>query len=465
MKKILILIIVSLIFYGLWRWNSPYPSVLNWDIWEHQTVVSAIRAGHFALVPSQLSDTFRFDGYTTAFHMLIAGAQTILHTQNIPGFWWIAEGVFFVLTSIGTYMFVKEITKNTSTAIMAGVLSAGLFESAVAFTTLFLLPQTIAALLWVVGMAFVAKQKTTKQRLLVATLATLIILPFHAIVGALGGLFLFVLAVQPNINLLLVLIASYAIPTFLATQFHLAALNGGEALYFNQSLLEKLTLMRQWYGLLPIPLLALGMWKGNKALNTILVASIGLMASPFPYVLKFMVIVHYILVAVMAVGISKLVKLNLLSLTLLTVTVACIFFTNTTAWKNPLLFRGVATQISTDELQAAEFLRSTQDHVLLVSDPATQGILEALTGIDTQGGAYMNAQSRQDLLKMNIRQGTILVISARTMKWLASDTKDQMSIAFNIWRPDDLSMNDELYIQKLGFHEIYRNSSMVIFRI
>src|SRR5450759_2105555 len=98
MKKLLVLLSVA--FYALWRWNSPYPSPLNWDIWEHQTVVNAIRSGSFALLPSQLSDTFRFNGYTTLFHVITAGIQNVLHVQNIPGFWWIAEGIFFVLTTL-----------------------------------------------------------------------------------------------------------------------------------------------------------------------------------------------------------------------------------------------------------------------------------------------------------------------------------------------------------------------------
>lgn len=494
MKKILFLIIISVIFYAIWRWNSPYPNPLNWDIWEHQTVINAIRHGSFAALPSQLSDTFRFDGYTTAFHLVLAGIQNLFKVQNILGFWWIAEGIFFVLTTLATYAFIYAITKNKLAAIAGGILSAGFFESAVAFSTLFLLPQTVAALLWVIGMTILLKQQTAKRKLIAATLTTFIILPFHAIVGALGGLFLFVMALDFNVNILLVLIASYAVPTFLAAHFGLAGLNAGEAQYFDQTLPQKLELLKGWYGFLPIPFLLLGMWKGNRTLNVMLAASIGLLASPFPYVLKFVVIIRYIMIAVMAIGIGKFLKpltsniARYFALGVVTVVTIVIFIANTTQWKNPVVFRGIATHVSSDEQDAAKFLKElygSNSQAFLISDPATQYILEPLTGIDTQGGAYMNKLSRLHLLSAvqtdnakdfvanlsQIGKTRILLfaLSARTFKWLAAGNGDQMSIAFNIWRPDALSMNDELTIQQwetaFGLHEVYRNPSIVVFEI
>lgn len=473
MKKLLILL--SVLFYALWRINSPYPSPLNWDIWEHQTVINAIRGGAFALLPSQLTDTFQFDGYTTLFHVILAAIQHVLHVQNIPGFWWIAEGVFFVLTTLATYAFVYAITKNRLAAFAGGILSAGFFESAVAFTTLFLLPQTVAALIWVVGMTVVVTQKTKQKKLLAAFITTLVILPFHAIVGTLGAVYIFIMAIEPKLNWLLVLIASYVVPTYLIAHFGLTGLNAGEAQYFNQTLPEKLALFRQWYGYLPIPFLLLGLWKGNRTLTVMFAASIGLLASPFPYVLKFVVIIRYIMIAVMAIGIGEYLKLltsniaRYIALGVLTAGTIGIFVANTSLWKNPVIFRGIASHVSVDELTAAAFLKSHYSGVFLISDPATQYILEPLSGVNTQGGAYMTSASRQKLLNMNLEPGTLLAISARTSKWLFVDSKDQMSIAFNIWRPDALSMNDELMIgqwkNRFAGKEVYRNPSIVIFEI
>ena len=61
------LALATLVSYLIWRMYSPYPSPLNWDIWEHQTAIHAILNGNISLLPSQLSDTFGFNGYTTLF--------------------------------------------------------------------------------------------------------------------------------------------------------------------------------------------------------------------------------------------------------------------------------------------------------------------------------------------------------------------------------------------------------------
>ena len=214
-------------------------------------------------------------------------------------------------------------------------------------------------------------------------------------------------------------------------------------------------------------------------------ASVGFLASPFPYVLKFIVIIHYILIAIMAIGIGECLTLmkstiaRFIGVTALIVAVGLIFITNTMAWKSTVVFRGVASEVSPDEISAANFLKSRyNNNVFLVSDPATQAILEPLTGIDSQGGAYMSEATRTVLLnalKKNdiqglkaVHQGKILLaVNARTMKWLTTTRADQMSIAFNIWRPEGLSMNDEIVIsqwqKQFSLTEVYKNPSMVIF--
>lgn len=467
MKSILFLIIVSAIFYGIWRWNSPYPYTLNWDIWEHQTVVNAIRGGAFAVNPSELSDTFQFNGYTTAFHVIVAAIQTITQTQNILGFWWIAEGAFFMLTTIAMYFFAYTLTKNKLASVMAGVLSVGFFESSMAYTTLFLIPQTLAAVLWVIAIILITRGPA-EIRLKTALLFSLMIILLHGVVGIFGGvlLLLYVFSLRGRLSVGVSLAAfalGYGIPALIASRLPVETLNAGEAMYFTQTIGQKLALMRGWYGFLPIPFLLLGMLKGNRTVTAIFALTLGVVLSPFPYVLKFAVYLHYLMIAIMAVGLVRFATLG--NLLLATTAAALIFYANITAWQQPVVFRGIASQVSSDEIAAAKFFKSNYAGAFLVSDPATQGILEALSGIDTKGGPYMNTENRKNLLGMNLKPETLLAVSARTMKWFAADPKDQMSIAFNIWRPDALSIADQLYIARLGFNEIYRNPSVVLFKL
>lgn len=504
MKPILFLIIISAIFYGIWRWNSPYPYALNWDIWEHQTVVNTIRGGSLAVNPSILSDTFRFNGYTTAFHVFIALVQQVFQTKNILGFWWIAEGVFFALTTIAMYFLAYALTKNRLASLMAGVLSAGFFESSMAYTTLFLIPQTLAALIWVIGIIWLTTTHTHETRMKIETLFALGIVLLHGVVGIFGGVLLFLYAfalhLRPNTAMSLGALAlGYLVPTFIASRYPVGSINAGEALYFTQTVSQKLALFTQWYGFLPIPFLILGLWKSHttsqKAFVLLTALALGVMLSPFPYILKFAVYTHYLMIGVMAVGLAWLVKqfhsapAKGLSLLMITIAVGLIFTTNSLAWQKPVLFHGIASQVSGDEQRAASALKSLLgQEAFLVSDPATQYIMEALSGVNSQGGAYMIESTRahiigalespdqtqfvqhlsqiDDLLTPAPNAQKLLVVSGRTFKWLESPSEKRNSITYNIWRPEALSLDNALMIEtwkeRFGLQEVYRNASVVI---
>lgn len=493
----IVLIAISAGFYFLWRYNSPYPYTLNWDIWEHQTIVNAIRSGSSALLPSALSDTFQFVGYTTLFHSLIAGIQTLFNVHNLLGFWWVAEGVFFTLTTLAAYAFSYAVTKNRWAAVVGGILSACFFESSMAYTTLFLLPQTLAALVWVIGMTILAITHTHRTR--IALMFSLIIIALHGIVGSLGALLLFIYAYVPRMkyhSALIMLAVGYAVPTLIAQFFPVGTLNSGEAENFTQTIGQKLTLFQQWYGFLPIPFLAIGIWKGQKHLLVLFAALIGIILSAFPYVLKFTIFTHYLMIAIMAVGIAwyfnqiTSIAMKGLSVVIVTLAAGLIFVANVSAWQKPVMFRGITSQISIDEMKAAEILRekNINHDMFLISDPATQYIMEPLSGVNSQGGAYMNAATRariiaaltssdqkqfdqnisyiHDLLKPETTSKKILVVSGRTFKWLESPEDKRNSISYNIWRPEALSLENMITVDtwKEQFHltEIYRNAGVVI---
>jgi len=497
----LVLIVVSAGLYLLWRLYSPYPYTLNWDIWEHQTAINAIRSGSYAIFPSGLSDTFRFDGYTTLFHFIIAGIQSVFGVKNIPGFWWVAEWIFFTGTTLATYAFSFALTKNRWAALAGGILSAVLYESSIAFTTLFLLPQTLTALMWVFGMTILTY--TPKYRLPVALLFSLLLIALHGIVGSLGAILLFIYAYAPRVNALAALGVGYLVPTLIAQYFPVSTLNSGEALDFAQTIGQKFTFFQSWYGFLPIPFLIMGIRESirsdsqcAKILVVLFAGTTGLILSSFPYVVKFNVLTHYLMIALMALGMdwymiqvrSTIVKV--LCVLLLALSGGLVFTTNIYAWQKPVMFRGIASQVSADEIDAGSRLQDMYNDstMLMISDPSTQYILEALSGINTQGGAYMIQSTRSaffdlfassdsnvfksrlseihDLLELENSYTKLLVLSGRTFKWLESTPYDRNSIAYNIWRPEALSLQNnstiESWKQQYNLQEIYRNPSVVV---
>jgi hypothetical protein len=67
--------------------------------------------------------------------------------------------------------------------------------------------------------------------------------------------------------------------------------------------------------------------------------------------------------------------------------------------KRWLRFEGVFTLVSEDETAAARFLDQPRyRQTLLVAEPATQHILEGLSGVNTAGGTYATAATRGQLM-------------------------------------------------------------------
>lgn len=505
----LLLLLFATAAYAIWRSNSPYPYPLNWDLYEHQTVINEIKAGHWALLPSQLSDTFRFDGYTTLFHTAIAATQK-LWNPDILGFWWFAE-FFHLLSAIAAaYVLTWVVTKNRITALLAGLFSAFFFESAIVFAPLFLMPQTAAAVLWIFGLAYLINQEKHKEILLDMTIISGVLFLLHGIIGAAGIAIYFVYFVinkvldrHPNLFVpMLIGIPIVIISTIagIAKIFPLTEINFGEAGYFTQSAIQKLDVMRSWYGFLPLVLLPLGLelaWDNRRGrLITILFAAvISVILSTVPYTLKFYVLGRYLTIILMAWGTNSLINRiknngwRFLSLSILIGSVLIIFIANTADWKHWLTVRGIASYVSTDDLSAIDFFKTMYPHAFIISDPATQYIIEGLAGVDSQGGAYMNEASRNSLLtaltaanaatvinNLNLISDAVkplnsatklLIVSGRTMRWLAAPESYKQNIWFNLWQPTALSMRDEIAINNmetiLGTTPIYSNNSLAIF--
>jgi hypothetical protein len=503
--------------YALWRWISPYPYSLNWDIWEHQTVIHAILSGKFSLVPSQLSDTFGFNGYTTLFHLLLAIPQGIFK-PDILGFWWIAEVYMAFLTAMAAYALTRAVTRRSDTALVAGVLSVFCFESSIVFTPFFLLPQTLAATLWSFGFAWIVETRKPDIRIILVLSAVCVAL--HAIVGG-AGVLLYILffllrairfeKISRGVRMaaLFFPIFIYAILNLSTTLFHLRNINFGEAAAFTQSITQKLAEMQSWYGYLPIILLPLGVIamalsqsktrEDNRIILFLLLTTLAVVASPAPYSMKFYIFVRYFLVVYLACGIVWLTDAvknpwgKILSVFLLLFAQGVIFWANVVHWQLPLTYQGIASQVSASDMRLAQFLKNTnrQSCSIIVSDPATSAILEGLSGVNSPGGAYMTKENRETMTQLTsapsadelnqkltmIRDGIdskpvdvyLWIVSARYLQWLDAPQEKQESLSFNVWRPQALSLSDSITIfrleTRLGITPIFANDSAVVFAI
>ncbi len=513
--KLSYMLLVAIAAFGsflLWRQYSPYPNPLNWDIWEHQTVINEIINANFALFPSQLSDTFGFTTYTTLFHVWLALPQALFH-PDVMGFWWISEAYMTFLTALAAYGLALAITKNNKTALVAGIASSFLFESSVVFTPYFMLPQTVSALCWVFGITYIISQKQKSSPWIVATFA-LTSLATHAVVGAagilLGALFVLMEQIERKNRILgttilgVLPIATYILLWFLASHLPFASLNSGEAVHYTQPFAQKLETLNIWYGFLPLLLLPFGIMhlfklpKGTGALAvlTVSAAACAVVLSPIAYSMKFYTLFRYLFLLVLSCGILQFLSLFrsrvLVVLLCLCMAGAQSLWLQTTIrdWQASLLFNGAASHISKEELNGASQLHElyATKNTMIVSDPATSYIMEGITGINSPGGAYMNPDNRRKiaaLLTENDLQTAISriqdkraaekpdtylwIVSARYFQWIAMSEEKQMDFYYNIWRPYAFSLENRIALADLEsarlMKPVFENDAMVVFEL
>ncbi|MBI2617228.1 hypothetical protein HYW55_03790 [Candidatus Gottesmanbacteria bacterium] len=507
-------LLLALIITRVWAIHTPYP--LNWDLYEHQILANEIVRGHLSFFTSRMSDAFTFNGYSSLFHTLVATAQ-ILVPSDILSFWQSITFFHLFLTILASFTLAKILTDNETVATVSAVIGAFIFESNVVYTTLFFIPQTLTSLVFVFLISHLLEVWKRRERYFpVALILTCgFLLLMHYIIGFVAvvillGVYLFlyhrsrieekmriVLIVEFLFDLLFIfLIASYFIP--------LGFINKGEAQFYAFSLADKFKFMQNSYGYLllffPIGLYALYKIKSVFARIGIIVTLIlfGLTISQFPYVLKFYVLGRYFVHVIVAFGLFVIVSRILnplfrsLAYMVFLVTILGIFITNSAYFKSINLYEDTYVQVSPSEVKAAEYLKKTYggSTALLISDPATQNVLEALSTINSAGGAYADAEIRGLLIDLTIatdssemRDGLtkisdrldssdrrLFVVGGRYFAWQNATVADKQAYFFNVWAPVDLSLADYRRIEKLkqtpsDFTFVYENPGLSIFEV
>jgi hypothetical protein len=514
---LLFCISVSILVYSLWQLHSPYP--LNWDLYEHQTLANTILQGRFSFVTSYISDTFIFNGYSSLFHFLLATSQLFLPISVLP-YWHSISVIHFTLVLLGSFLFAKEVTGNTTIAYLAAIINGFIFESTTVFTTLFFIPQTFTGVCFIFLLtqviSFYKQNKIPPLSLVIS--GSLFLFLSHYIVGGFAAVifvatyllirfqntlllraknFSFLMEMGFILVLLLIIVSPF-IP--------LGFLNNGEASYYTFTLWDKFIFMLKNYGFLLLfflPLGVLAILRRKRLIElfilVVMVCVFSVVLIQLPYVLKFYVVGRFFVHLVMAIGIYHLIyrlrpyMLDRLAFVCLFIALSIIFVANASSWKFFLSYNGEFTHVSQNEIQAAEFLKTRYQskNTLLVSDPATQYVLEALSRVNTQGGAYANENTRNELNTLselstssevanhvyNIKDAVlpnsdtrVLALSGRYFLWQKKPKEDKDALFYNIWHPIDLTLEDKktianLLSDKTHFSLLYQNPTIALLEV
>ncbi|MBI3379734.1 hypothetical protein HY029_03210 [Candidatus Gottesmanbacteria bacterium] len=511
-KTILFLGLLAGITYFIWHLKTPYP--LNWDLYEHQILANLIQKGTFSFVTSQMSDAFTFNGYSSIFQTLIASSQMLVPQINIMQFWDSITFIHLFLCLIASYYLALVVTDNEVIAGFSAVIGVLVFESNVAYTTLFFIPQNLTAVLSI--LIFIQIILGFKQNrsipLPILILSCIFLFLNHYIIGTASILLLVCVYLYYKYNLrvhifrllslgLFILIILGLIASFVSLGF----VNNGEAQFYSFDILDKLKFMQNAYGfslLMFLPLGIIALLKGHdihkKLILIISICLLGLVLLRLPYSLKFYVLTRFFVHVLMAIGIWKIlvaIKNSLLrdlAVIIFFLTLIVIFITNNAYFKSILFYKDSYIQVSKNEIDASGFLKEkySNENALLISDPATQNIMEALSSVNTPGGAYMSPSMRKQLsllhgltnsIEVNqvlntihdnlepIPNKRIFVLSGRYFSWQDSTEDEKQTYFYNIWDPTDLSFSDLKYIDLLqsdrNFNLVYLNPGVAVLEV
>jgi hypothetical protein len=503
LEAILVLVFASLLYFLVWKVNTPYPLVLNWDMYEHITLANLISQGKLSFLTTEISDTFTFNSYSPLFEVLLSIPKVIFQRDLLGIYWWL-EYFYYLFTIICSFWIAKKLFKDKLVATISSLISALVFQSFVVYAPLFLIPQTLTALL---SIFLIREIKSLKLKFLIPGLVTIFLM--HYVVGFVAVAFLGLLywiykkgLGRPNL-IILDAIAVSMLMVLANFVFKWDILSIEEAEHFNFSLWEKLGFFSDWYGVgLFIPFvigsIAIVVKRDfdKKIVLIFGLLTLGISLLPFSYFLKFYSLGGYFVNFIIAAGLvfllGKLSKiLKIAGVLWIILFLSFTFYKNQQNYKSSLQYNNLATQLSFQEIEAGKWLGlNSNKNQFLISDPSTQYIIESLSGVNTQGGAFMSLKTRKELISIkdskkpeeikkrllsikdklgNTGEEVIFVVGGRYFAWQNLSEKEQKSSYYNIWSPVRITPDDEKFIKTLDkskqFKMIYRNNEISMFRI
>ena len=499
----IVIIAISFITFSLWLVKSPQP--LNWDYYQHQLLADDIRLGNFSFFINEVSDTFGFLSYPPSFHLnlVLAQGEQQLNSQSIISFWQSITYLHFILFLFAIASLAQSLFKNKKLTFLAVIIGALIFDSAVSFTSLFFLPQTFTAVWFILLLASLFHRVNLQLKFSwwLLFLGMLFLVISHFIIGSLVALFLLAVFIYLKFPLLqkkrsqliltMIIIVFIIFGFWLARYLDLSFINRGEAASYIFDFSVVITNLYRFYGFFGLFAIVFGFFitlfsyfkdKSNTRFSwlfiNIFLISTAILFSGFPYVFKFFTIFRFFYDLSLAIFIFWLLNLfksrfsQFLILTISLFTIFCTLIANFYFWKVDLNYQGQWSHSNQEDEQLADFLwqHYFNQPVLLISDPATQHIIEGLSGINSAGGAYGTQANR--LLIANLYRSTsienflcdlskisdsvtlpttkkILAFSGRSFLWFESELSDKLLFNYNVWSPNNLSLRNQYFINSL----------------
>jgi len=444
--------------------NVPLTTTLNTDALAHITAMKEIFTnGSLSFDLRQISSSFTVISYLPIFHIIfgpLLGVQ-----QQLSIVLYNSLDILFVGIS-GLLIYLSIAPHNRYSALLFVILHFFAFERIAAYTSLFLLPQTLCALLGIILLLNLVYKSHISM--LMVILFPLLLLSVHFLIGALAAvLFYFILFFRkefiphflPKILqiasfyfLIMVMLSGTSYLTYFKTVIpdYEARLNELVIL----DIFSFLATLIQMFGgliiLLPISLL-MTLFSNNR-IGVLLSIALSVVSITIlvqvPYSGKLLLFFHYLTIFQMVWCLDSLKLLAVpkfiqnVSCIMLIVSLAPILVISTNLFKNTLLqnnYSGVATREEITYSQEINLLPKGT----LFSDPLSMSIFEATTKHNSPGGVYTSVDKR--ILIWQSLKGTTskvllptvanryLVVTYRTLEWQRQQAEFVSKFANEIW--------------------------------
>lgn len=512
------LAVIAGVSFGVWSYNNPYP--LNWDFYQHQQLARLIREGEFNFLTTRMSDTFGFNSYPPLFHVPLSVSQwpIQLTPDFILSYWRVMEFWQVTLVGVAAFGLGYGVSGKKEVGWLAALLSGLIFDPMVSLTTYFFMPQTLAAVLFTGYMARLLRAYDHKHIVGVGEviIAVLSLGLMHYLVGGVGALiylgvygYLALGTRWPDFSKGMPWVALVVLITLggvlVAPYVPLDSLNSGEAADYLFTLGDKQEVLERamgYLGYLTIPLgLVYAVQKKKMVIWVALLIAFGLsgvVLAEIPYSLKIVSLLRFWLVVVAAMGLFELIQfmrnrmIKGLVFGVIMIGLLVILATNLMYWQAGIMAEGKYSHLSQDDMKLVWLVEKAFGNrkVRVVSDPATQFIIEGLTVADSIGGSYMIAEKREalaqpieshdaravvsaaQLLEDGVDQDEevrLLVLSGRTFLWARQEPEKRNSFGYNVWSPVDLTIEDYQLIEKIetltGVQKVHESAYAVVFKI
>lgn len=456
-------------------------STLSPDNIIHNVIIKEIFVNQkYSLNIVSLNPSITIQSYLPIFHLIFGPTIASGGMINSIISYSILETFFFLLSTFWIFFTIRKISRNNFVPVFASLLHMFMFERISAYTSFFLLPQTVAGV-W----AFIIISRVIhKKRLEIITILNLVVCIFtHFYIGPMSSLLVVIILLLGSIKWLPALIPKFTfIFIFLLFLTYIFEITSGfdlsflyeylfsdydtrksEFLFTNAASLMNSILLSAGAISIPILLSSLStIFSKNKmlpTLSTILFLVICLIGFNFPYGTKLFVIYHYLLILIVAFGWKKIslsakTFLYLATLTIILIGLSTNLVVSSWEYKKTLFNQKQVEYVTNIETDSAKYIFSNYNDskYIVISNPITMTVTESLTLTTSPGGIFATAESRIQIWKFlngDISSGEfkhfilerfpskeILVIyNPRTEQWAARDEEYIKGFSNLIWKP------------------------------